>query len=94
MLRVPSFATTRRYFVPLGDVNITPDACDVPTLTSPVKVDIPVTFTLPLTVSAASAIQLIDLTHLRLRLPTDYYHHHYSISLIDQYHFPTTNLQR
>ena len=56
VLRVPSLATTRRYFVPLGDVNITPDACDVPTLTSPVKVDIPVTLTLPLTVSAASAV--------------------------------------
>ena len=29
VLRVPSLATTRRYLVPLGDVNITPDACDV-----------------------------------------------------------------
>ena len=37
-------------------VNITPDACDVPTLTSPVNVDIPVISTLPLTVSAASAV--------------------------------------
>ena len=35
---------------------MTPDACDVPTLTSPVNVDIPVISTLPLTVSAASAV--------------------------------------
>ena len=69
VLRVPSLATTRRYFVPLGDVNITPDACDVPTLTSPVKVDMPVTLTLPLTVSAASAVVVPIPTLLVVLIP-------------------------
>ena len=69
VLRVPSFATTRRYFVPFGDVNITPDACDVPTFTSPVNVDIPVTLTLPLTVSAASAVVVPIPTLLVVLIP-------------------------
>ena len=54
---------------------MTPDACDVPTLISPEKVDIPVTLTLPLTVSAASAVVVPIPTLLVVLIPVLFDYH-------------------